>query len=107
MDEQAVDAVLGGGKLGVVEVVRVNGNAVHECRKTRGSFLRGTNDGSHAIAASRSLNEFTRDRTTFGARTRQSQAESIQDGFLAKFNYIGWNVFVPRLENKVPDVFCE
>src|SRR5580704_8045534 len=97
MHEQSVDAVLGGGELGIVEVVCMNRNAVHQCRETRGSFLRGTNDRSQAIAGSRPLYEFAGDGTAFSSRTRQSQAESVQDGFLAKFDDIRRNVFILRL----------
>src|SRR5713226_8221388 len=107
VNEQAIDAVLGDRELGVVEIIRVNRNAVHESRETRRRFSGRSYDGGFYIADAEVLKVLPAQSSGLGPGARKRQSQPVQYGLLPQLDDFRRNILVFRLRDKFGDVVRE
>ena len=104
MNQQAIDAVLGHRELGVVEVVRVDRNAVHQCGKLRRGLSRRADDGRAALKRAQSIQVLHAERAGLRLRAGQRQSEAIENRFFPEFYDVGGDRIVTRIDDELGDV---
>src|SRR5579864_6786653 len=100
MHQQAVDAILCGRELRIVEIIGVNRYAVNPGSKARGGFESGANDCGLAAASAKMIEVAAANRAGFGAGAGESKAKAIEDGFFAKFDDLAWDILIFCFEDK-------
>ena len=106
MGQQAVDAILGHGKLRIVEIVGVNGNAIRKGGKPR-RRLHARADNGGLAAYSKPLQVLVDEGRHHRCRARQRQSKAVQNGLAAQFQDVSRNVGVFRIHDEFRDIFRE
>ena len=92
MGEQAVDAVLGDRKLGIVVIVGMNRDAVGEGGETRRHFHAGADNGAAFVCRDAERFEIgAHDVAGFGGIAGEREPEAVEDGTLAQVHDRGGN----------------
>src|SRR5207244_12418952 len=90
MGEQAVHAIFGDGKLGVVVIIGVDKGAIGECGKTRRQECLAANDGAAGAAGDAKCIEIAQnDATSLRRGARECESEPIEDRALAETGTVG------------------
>src|SRR5438876_12395773 len=86
MHQQAIHAVFRSRELRVVEIIGVNRNSVHECRESRRSLERRSDDDGLSPADAKVLEILAADGSCLCAPSGQRAAQSVKNRFLAEFD---------------------
>ena len=104
MGQQAVHTIFGHGKLGIVEIVGVNGNAIRESGKPRRRLHARSYNGGFA-AHSKALQVLADQRRHHRCRAGQRQAEAVQDRLPTQLQHVGRNIAIFRVYDELGDIF--
>ena len=107
MHQQAIHAVFRSRELRVVEIIGVNRNSVHECRESRRSLERRSDDDGLSPADAKVLEILAADGSCLCPRSGQREAQSVKNRFLAEFNDVRGNIFIGRVYDKSADIVCQ
>src|SRR5256885_8510873 len=99
MGQETIDAVLGGGKLRVIEVLHVNSDAVYQGRKAGRQFIPRSNDSRIGGRKSKAAQIGFQNVIGGKSRTCERQTNAIQQRLFPKFNDIAGNVRILRTSN--------
>ena len=88
MGQETIDAVLGGGKLRVIEVLHVNSDAVYQGRKAGRQFTPRADDGRIGRSKAKAPQIRFQNAISGKSRTCKRQTNAIQQRLFPKFDDI-------------------
>src|SRR5690606_7739230 len=101
---QAIDPVLGDGKLGVVIVVGMDADAVGESSEARRDLAVASDDGGLAGCQAEIVQMPAHEFAAAGYGAGQAEAETVQDRLLADLHDFARKVFQLRVDDEFSDV---